>query len=134
MQVNVLRVAASEICSDDLLFFERPSYDDAIVGVADDCCVVYDFCKMVQVLVDNEGISEEEAVAFVEGSMQACEGKINAPIVVRPLPTWAVSCDNCARCSFHYPSHILTCDIDNHVIRDCEKEGCKKFLGVTVDA
>lgn len=45
-------------------------FDEAILGVARSCAqpdrVVYDFEKAVRILVHRDGMSEEEAVEFIE--------------------------------------------------------------------
>lgn len=38
------------------------------------------------------------------------------------------NCFECAYCSEHYPSMKDTCDLDDHEIKDAEKEYCTKFL------
>lgn len=39
-------------------------------------------------------------------------------------------CFNCAYCSEHYPSLKDTCDLDEHIVVDAEKEGCLNFVEV----
>ncbi len=51
---------------EDVLIFSDPSYDDALVGVTESNQAVYDFDKMVDWLVQNDGLSHEEAVGFIE--------------------------------------------------------------------
>lgn len=41
-------------------------FDEAVVGVTVDGRVVYDYDAMVQCLVDQDGMSAEEAVEFIE--------------------------------------------------------------------
>ena len=42
------------------------SFDGAVVGVTTDGRVVYDYDAMVQCLVDQDGMSEDEAIEFIE--------------------------------------------------------------------
>lgn len=51
---------------DDVIIFESPGYDDALVGVTDEGRAVYDFDKMVAWLVEKEGIKPLEAVEWIE--------------------------------------------------------------------
>lgn len=41
------------------------SYDDAIIGVTDDCRVVYDYDLMIEWLVTKENLSIEEAIDWI---------------------------------------------------------------------
>jgi hypothetical protein len=51
---------------EDVLIFENPSYDDALIGVTEDNRAVYEFDEMVEWLCKNEGFSFEEAVEFID--------------------------------------------------------------------
>lgn len=51
---------------DDSIFFENPSYDTAIIGITDNGQVCYSYNKMVDYLVDNDGMTEEEAIEFID--------------------------------------------------------------------
>lgn len=44
---------------EDVVVFENFGYDDALIGVSEDGRAVYDFEKMVDWLVHNEGFSCE---------------------------------------------------------------------------
>ena len=46
--------------------FTNPSYDTAIVGTTWEGNLVYDYDKMITYLVENEDISEEEAIDFID--------------------------------------------------------------------
>lgn len=50
---------------DDVIIFRNPDYDSAIIGVSTDNQAVYDYDKMVEHLVNNEGMTEEEAADFI---------------------------------------------------------------------
>lgn len=45
--------------------FDNPAFDDSIIGVTDDDCVVYDYNKMVEELAAEDGISLEDAADFI---------------------------------------------------------------------
>lgn len=51
---------------EDVLIFENPSYDDALVGVTTANQAVYDFDKMVEWLCEHDDLSYDEAVEFIE--------------------------------------------------------------------
>ena len=50
---------------EDSIIFENPDYDSAIVGVSDNGEVIYDFDKMVEHLMVEEGMTAEEAADFI---------------------------------------------------------------------
>lgn len=77
-----VREALCNMGYEDAIVFENPSYDDAIIGVTDGR-VVYDFDKMVECLVNDEDMSEEEAIEFIEyNTIRALPYIENAPIVM----------------------------------------------------
>ena len=51
---------------EDSIVLENPDYDSAIVGVTDEGNVVYDFWKMVDCLMEQDGMEMTEAVEFIE--------------------------------------------------------------------
>lgn len=72
---------------EESIVFKNPDYDNAIIGVTDDGNVVYDFYKMVQHLEEEDGMTTEEAIEFIEyntiGSLPSVgEG---APIIMTML-------------------------------------------------
>ena len=63
MSVNLeLRAELPE----DAILFDNMSYDDSIVGVTADGNVVYDYDKMIEELMRDEGWSYEEAIDWIE--------------------------------------------------------------------
>lgn len=63
------------------------SYDDALIGVSEDGRAIYDFEKMVDWLIKEEGWTDDEAVEWIEyNTIRALpyfgEG---APIIMYPL-------------------------------------------------
>ncbi len=52
--------------SENVVVFENPSFSDAFLGLSDDGRAVYSHSKMIAFLVKNDGISEEEAVEFID--------------------------------------------------------------------
>lgn len=50
---------------ENLIVFENPDYDDAIIGVSHDDRVIYDYDKMLEHLVKTEHMTVEDAVDFI---------------------------------------------------------------------
>lgn len=48
------------------VIFENPDFDSAIIGVSFDGNVIYDFNLMVKHLMDEDGMTEEEAIEFID--------------------------------------------------------------------
>ena len=51
---------------EDVIIFEDPSYDDAFIGVTNDNRAVYDYDKMIEWLVTNEGMDYDSAAYFIQ--------------------------------------------------------------------
>ena len=73
---------------EDVKYLANYSYDDALIGVSEDGRAIYDFNKMVEWLMKEEGWSEEESVEWIEyNTIRALpyfgEG---APIIMYGLP------------------------------------------------
>lgn len=54
-----------ELGYEDLVVFENPDYDTAIIGVSHDDRVVYSYEKMIEYLVVFDGMSEIDAADFI---------------------------------------------------------------------
>ena len=63
-------------------------YDDALIGVTENNRAVYDFNKMVDCLVRDDGMSEEEAVEWIEYNAVRSLPYFGtaAPIIMYPIP------------------------------------------------
>lgn len=72
---------------EDVLIFSDPSYDEALVGVTESNQAVYDFEKMVEWLVQNDSLSYDEAVEFIEFNTIRALPYFGdkAPIIMYPL-------------------------------------------------
>lgn len=79
---------ASEILVDsgyeDVIIFSEPSYDTALIGVTIDNEAVYDYEKMVEYLVQQDGMSYEEATDFISYNSSYRQGD-GYPIIMYPL-------------------------------------------------
>lgn len=57
----------NELGLEESIVFENPDYDSAIIGYdAVEHRIVYDFDKMVEHLIDVDGMEYDEAVEFIE--------------------------------------------------------------------
>lgn len=70
---------------EDAILFDNMSYDGSIVGVTTDGRVVYDYYKMIEELMEDEGWSYEEAIDWIDyntigGIHPSIEG--NPPIIM----------------------------------------------------
>lgn len=70
-----------------VIYFTNYSYDDALIGVTDDDRAVYDYDKMVEWLVKEEGFSDIEAIEFIDyNTIRALPyAGDKAPIIMYPL-------------------------------------------------
>ncbi len=50
---------------EDVIAFKNPDYDDALVGVTSNRRAVYDYDKMIEWLVEKEGMDYDEAADFI---------------------------------------------------------------------
>ena len=51
----------------DVLVYQNPDFDQAIIGIdANSNSVIYDFDLMVQDMVRKDGVTQEEAIEFIQ--------------------------------------------------------------------
>lgn len=62
----IRREVLNDLGYEDSVVFENPDYDKAIIGTTDDNRVVYSFEKMVECLMQEDDMTYEEAVEFIE--------------------------------------------------------------------
>ena len=83
---QLIRDALCDMGHEEAVIFDGPDYDEAIVGVTDEGLVVYDFDKMVEILVERDNMEEIEAIEFIEyNTIRAIPYIENAPIVMNRL-------------------------------------------------
>lgn len=51
---------------ENVIIFSSESYDDALIGVSDDGRAIYDFDLMVEWLMDKDGMTNTEAIEWIE--------------------------------------------------------------------
>ena len=61
-----IRDMVDEYGHEETLVFDNPDFDEAIIGVTHDGRAVYDYDEMVYCLMEDDKISEEEAIDFIE--------------------------------------------------------------------
>ena len=66
MNLEELKEVLRDFDMDDAVVFENPAYISAVVGRTDDGRVIYDFDKMVESLMKEDGISQEDAIDFID--------------------------------------------------------------------
>ena len=59
-----LRKELDEMYS-QIIVFDNPSYDNSIIGVSTDGCVIYDVDMMIEEFAEENGCTLEEATDFV---------------------------------------------------------------------
>ena len=71
---------------EDVIIFDNPSFDSALIGVSADNQTIYDWNKMVDWLVENENMTEIDAVEFIDyNTIRALPYTNNSPIIMYPL-------------------------------------------------
>ena len=77
----------AELGLEESVVFENPDYDAAIIGYTDDGRVVYDYEKMAKCLMDEDGMTYEDAVEFIDyNTIRALPyAGPNGPIVIYPI-------------------------------------------------
>lgn len=80
------RLRLVEMGYEESTVFENPDFDEAIIGVDTDGHVVYDFEKMVESLMKEDGIEYGDAVEFIEyNTIRALPYIPNPPIIMYPI-------------------------------------------------
>lgn len=67
----------------DTILFDNPAYDNSIVGISTDGCLVYDFYKMAKELSEDDNITIEDAIEFIE--YNAVRALPYVPYETRPI-------------------------------------------------
>jgi len=52
--------------NEDAIVFDNPSFDNSIIGMTTDGCVIYSMNLMIKELAEEDNISEEEAYEFID--------------------------------------------------------------------
>lgn len=71
---------------EDITIFSNPDYASAFIGISEDNRAVYDYDKMVEFLMDKDGMTDIEAIEFIEyNTIRSLPYFENAPIIVHSL-------------------------------------------------
>ena len=73
---------------EESIVLENPDYDNAIIGVTVDGQVLYDYYKMIDHLVENDGMTEEEAADHISYDTMrrlSYSAEENKPIIMYSL-------------------------------------------------
>ena len=66
-----------------VVVFDSPDYLDAFLGISDDNRAIYDYDKMVESLMKKDGMTEEEAIEFIEfNTIRSLPYYDNCPIIL----------------------------------------------------
>lgn len=76
---------------EDVVYFTDFGYNDAIIGIDTDNRVVYDYSKMVDWLIKEEGFSDQDAIEWIDyntiRALPYIDNQTNgkAPIIMYPI-------------------------------------------------
>lgn len=71
---------------EDVLIFKDFDYADAFIGISHDNRAIYDYEKMVKSLVDKEGMTELEAIEWIDyNTLRALPYYEGSPIIMYPI-------------------------------------------------
>lgn len=66
----------------EVILYNNPSYEGALIGITTDDRAVYSFDKMVESLMAEDNISEEEALEFIDYNTLGAYIDPKQPIVI----------------------------------------------------
>lgn len=67
----------------EVIIFDNPSYDDAIVGITTSGKAVYDYDEIINCLVNRDGMTYEEAIEWLEfNTVRAAQYNGDNPIII----------------------------------------------------
>lgn len=71
---------------EDVVVFDNPSFEGALIGVSESNCAIYDYELMVEAMMRDEGVTAEEAMEWIDyNTIRALPYTQNAPIILFPL-------------------------------------------------
>ena len=75
---------------EDSIVFESPSYTNAVIGISDSGQVCYSYEKMALCLIEEDGMTYEDAIDFIDyntvRALPYCNPSENRPIIIYDLP------------------------------------------------
>ena len=71
---------------ENIIIFSNPDYASAFVGISEDNRAVYDYDKMIKFLMNEHGMSDIEAVEFIDyNTIRSLPYFENVPIIIYNL-------------------------------------------------
>ena len=85
---NDVRKLIEDYEYEDVLIFSNPDYASAFIGISEDNRAIYAFDKMVEFLMENDSMTDIEAIEFIECNTLRALPYFggDAPIVMYSLP------------------------------------------------
>ena len=72
---------------DEVIIFDNPSYEGALIGVTWDNQAVYDYNLMIKSLIEKDKMTEEEAADFISYNASYRLGD-EYPIIMNSIKNW----------------------------------------------
>lgn len=72
---------------DDVIIFDNPSYEGALIGVTWDNQAVYDYDLMIESLMKEDNMTAEEAADFISYNSSYRQGS-EYPIIMTSIKDW----------------------------------------------
>ena len=72
---------------DDVIIFDNPSYEGALIGITWDNQAVYDYDLMIESLMKEDNMTAEEAADFISYNASYRQGH-EYPIIINNLKRW----------------------------------------------
>lgn len=66
MTLNEIKDFLVDNGCDDAIVFENPDYANAFIGYSDEGRAIYSYNKMVKSLMEEDNITEEDAIDFID--------------------------------------------------------------------
>ena len=89
MTLEQLKQLITDLGYEDVTVFENYDYADAFIGMSDDGRAVYSYDKMIEWLMDNENLSYEDSVEWIDyNTIRALPYYPDGPIVVYDVPEY----------------------------------------------
>lgn len=71
---------------EDVVVFANDEYDTAFIGITDDGRAVYDYDKMVEYLMERDGMTDTEAIEWIEyNTIRALPYMPGAPVIIHRI-------------------------------------------------
>lgn len=123
----------NELGLEDSIVFENPSYDKAIIGYDDtERRVIYDYELMAKCLMEQDGMSYEDAVEFID--YNTCRAipyaGPNAPIVMHGITDY-LDCETHKDYNFDASDFVNKCVAWIRNWFDKNGKGCKAVIGIS---